>query len=679
MKNTEFDPIDLHSAYSQENTSIDLSCEKCAESDNSTSQFAEQGQDTEKRTSVLSDNVSRETILSGKNPRKMYKLFKKDGMGKLDSLYNAIYLSCHNRYNETSSAKKDKYKNIPEHPKGWSQDKQKVHKNNVWSCALKALDGFAKLSGAAGKVKQKFGRVFRNAARIPHRMDNSIKAAKSFSLVMARSVLPVCAVLFAAYTAVTISSHLKENYAVAVYVDGQYAGTTLNISDLLNSKKNYESDLSKKYATPVVLDCSLELVPVKVDEDNVIVSGDTSVFEKYLDAFTAQGYGLYIDGKLAAVTKTEKWFYDAISDYIDIQRNSYIKTITHDGEEDDDEVVEQFVYDNNITVIADKYPESYFLSRSQVRELFSLPVLSDDDAKNLQSNLHFVEWDDFEKSTTSRFTYSLKLDYSNLSSSSSYNTDSVTNEDAKAAYQLRAARSAELVNATVPAETVSVDIVVIKEEKERAVIPYSTEYIYDDEMPEGMRRLVQNGKDGEEIITYKATYRADKLLKRDIAAEQIITEPVSKIVRVGTKELTEEEKALIPTGTYIYPYQGKISSYFGWRVLGGQNNFHQGLDICGTRGDPVVAADGGEVIEVGYTSGYGLYCKIRHNEDIVTRYAHCDSIDVEVGDLVGQGFQIGTLGDTGNATGVHVHFEIIDNGVTVDPLPYMTGSLPYAY
>ena len=63
-------------------------------------------------------------------------------------------------------------------------------------------------------------------------------------------------------------------------------------------------------------------------------------------------------------------------------------------------------------------------------------------------------------------------------------------------------------------------------------------------MPEGMRRLVQNGKDGEKVVTYKATYSADKLLKRDIAAEQIITEPVSKIVRVGTKELTEEEKAL---------------------------------------------------------------------------------------------------------------------------------------
>ena len=92
----------------------------------------------------------------------------------------------------------------------------------------------------------------------------------------------------------------------------------------------------------------------------------------------------------------------------------------------------------------------------------------------------------------------------------------------------------------------------------------------------------------------------------------------------------------------------------------------------------MVAADGGEVIEVGSNKSYGNYCMIRHNEDIVTRYAHCDSITVEEGDLVGQGFPIGTLGSTGKVTGVHVHFEIIKNGVKVDPLPYMTGTLPYA-
>ncbi|MBP5245513.1 MAG: M23 family metallopeptidase [Clostridia bacterium] len=95
--------------------------------------------------------------------------------------------------------------------------------------------------------------------------------------------------------------------------------------------------------------------------------------------------------------------------------------------------------------------------------------------------------------------------------------------------------------------------------------------------------------------------------------------------------------------------------------------------MCGTRGDPVVAADAGEVIDVGVTRGYGNYVLIRHDEDTVTRYAHCDTITVEVGDSVAQGSQIATLGSTGNATGVHVHFEIIINGSTVDPLPYMSG------
>ena len=128
---------------------------------------------------------------------------------------------------------------------------------------------------------------------------------------------------------------------------------------------------------------------------------------------------------------------------------------------------------------------------------------------------------------------------------------------------------------------------------------------------------------------------------------------------------------MIPTGTYIYPYNGTLTSDYGWRQLRGQNNFHQGLDIYGPRGEPVVAADAGEVIEVGQNKGYGKYCKIQHDEDTVTRYAHCDKITVKVGDFVAQGDQIGTLGDTGNATGVHVHFEIIESGETVNPLDFL--------
>ena len=110
-----------------------------------------------------------------------------------------------------------------------------------------------------------------------------------------------------------------------------------------------------------------------------------------------------------------------------------------------------------------------------------------------------------------------------------------------------------------------------------------------------------------------------------------------------------------------------MSSDFGWRILRGRNDFHRGLDIAGQKNTPILASDSGEVIEVGYSSGYGKYCIIRHNESVVTRYAHCDSVIVEEGDLVAQGDHIANMGDTGNVTGVHVHFEIRKDGATVDP------------
>ena len=667
MKNTEFDPVDLRSEYTDPtDNSVDEKAPPGAESP-----AAAQATTSWDETNVPNSNVSRETVLEGTSVRDMYRFFRRgsasdgsvsdgnasegDGMPRLESLYNALYLTCHNRYNRSSTDVKEKYKTIHEHPRGWSGDKKKLHKNNGWSLALGALGGLVHVTSGLRKIRNAVGAFFGKLAHIPHSMDSSARAIRAFFRVMGKSVLPVGAILLTVYTGVHIAGSLGERYAVGVYVDGVYAGNTDSVNGILDTKHQYEKDLSLRYGSPVVLECELTFLPCDYDEKTRILPGDTAVFDSYVDHFTESGYGLYVDGRLAAVAPVEKWFDDAIEDVISLQEKNY-KAAFAVAEDD----IDRFIYNNNITVIADKYPESYFLSRADVRKLFSLPELTDSDARLFQDNLHFIEWDDFEGHAAGRFTYSLRLDYSNVAPAA------------------RAA-SAEVYNVAVPAETVSVELAVVKDESERVVVPFEVETVYDETMPEGMRRLVRKGSDGEKIVRYKSTYRSGKLVKRDVTGEEILTAAVSKIVRVGTKELTDEERALIPTGTYLYPYQGKITSDFGWRVLGGQNNFHQGLDIYGRRGEPVTAADGGEVIEVGYTNGYGKYCKIRHNEDIVTRYAHCDSIDVEVGDLVGQGFPIGTLGDTGNATGVHVHFEIIKNGTTVDPIPYMTGTLPYAY
>lgn len=641
MRNTEFDPIDLRPETEPQPESGDKTVR--AVSDDKTE----------------AKNDSRVKILAGTSIGKMYKLFRHDGMSKHESLYNAVYLSFHNRYEKAPSVVRDEFKNIHEHPRGWSGDKRELHKHDIWSVGLWALNGLARITHGVKKVAHSVGSFFKKMAHIPHSMDNSARAMRAFGRVVVKAALPVGAAAFMALTAVHIAKASRLNCAVGVYVDGEYVGNTLNVGEILDTKRQYESDLSTRYGSPVVLECDVSFVPAEYREKDKIMAGDTAIFDSYMAHYTEDGYGLYIDGKLAAVAPVEKWFYDAVKDYIRMQEESY--KALYDVSEDE---VDRFIYSNNITLISDRYPESYFLNRSEVRKLFSLSTsLSDEDASYLKDHLHFIKWTDFDGGvSTAAFTYSLKLNYASLGSK----TRSVS------------AGTPAVYNIALPVETVSMELSVVKDESERVSVPFEVQTVEEESWPQGMRRLVQDGADGEKIIYYKSFYQGGKLVKREVSGEEILKAPVAKIVRAGTKELTEEEKKLIPTGTYIYPYQGKITSTFGWRVIFGSNSFHQGLDIYGKRGETVVAADGGEVIEVGSNKSYGNYCMIRHNEDIVTRYAHCDSITVEEGDLVGQGFPIGTLGSTGKVTGVHVHFEIIKNGVKVDPLPYMTGTLPYA-
>lgn len=98
---------------------------------------------------------------------------------------------------------------------------------------------------------------------------------------------------------------------------------------------------------------------------------------------------------------------------------------------------------------------------------------------------------------------------------------------------------------------------------------------------------------------------------------------------------------------------------------------HQGVDLQADRGDAVLAAASGVVVEAGVASGYGNLVVIRHGSSYTTHYAHLDRIRVREGDTVRRGDRIGTAGDTGVATGVHLHFEIRRDGEPVDPTRYI--------
>jgi murein DD-endopeptidase MepM/ murein hydrolase activator NlpD len=114
-----------------------------------------------------------------------------------------------------------------------------------------------------------------------------------------------------------------------------------------------------------------------------------------------------------------------------------------------------------------------------------------------------------------------------------------------------------------------------------------------------------------------------------------------------------------------YPTAGQLVQGFS----GG----HRGIDIIAPYGSPVFASGNGVVVlaAMGYNGGFGNMVEIDHGSGIISRYAHLSAIHVSPGDRVNRGQTIGLVGASGIATAPHVHFEVINNGVRSDPMPFL--------
>ena len=125
---------------------------------------------------------------------------------------------------------------------------------------------------------------------------------------------------------------------------------------------------------------------------------------------------------------------------------------------------------------------------------------------------------------------------------------------------------------------------------------------------------------------------------------------------------------LAPDSRIQWPTAGVLSSGFGLR--GGR--FHGGIDISGERGTPIVAADDGVVMYSGHgPDGYGNAVMLDHGNGLATLYAHNERNVVRQGERVRRGQTVALMGDTGRASGTHVHFEVHQHGQLVDPLRWL--------
>lgn len=123
-----------------------------------------------------------------------------------------------------------------------------------------------------------------------------------------------------------------------------------------------------------------------------------------------------------------------------------------------------------------------------------------------------------------------------------------------------------------------------------------------------------------------------------------------------------------------WPVQdGYISSVYGWRAdpFNGRRALHPGIDFAGAAGSDVLAVAGGTVEQAGPMEGYGLMVEVNHGNGYVTRYGHNSRLSVKAGDQIVKGQKIAAMGSSGRSTGPHVHFEVLLNGVQVNPAQYI--------
>ncbi|MGH8796536.1 MAG: M23 family metallopeptidase, partial [Caldimonas sp.] len=119
----------------------------------------------------------------------------------------------------------------------------------------------------------------------------------------------------------------------------------------------------------------------------------------------------------------------------------------------------------------------------------------------------------------------------------------------------------------------------------------------------------------------------------------------------------------------------EITSLFGNRddPFVHRHAFHAGLDFGASRGTPIRSAAGGTVVFAGFKPDYGWVVEIDHGNGLTTRYAHASELLVRTGAVVGPGEPIARVGSTGRSTGPHLHFEVLEAGVHVDPKRYLAG------
>lgn len=206
-------------------------------------------------------------------------------------------------------------------------------------------------------------------------------------------------------------------------------------------------------------------------------------------------------------------------------------------------------------------------------------------------------------------------------------------------------------------------------------VPYKTKTVYRSDKPATHNKVTTKGKTGSKEVTYEHIYLDGEEIAVERVAETVTKQPTTEVVELGTKKTYAQD------GSVVTPGDGVATGKWTWpvpvcrNVYQGYHGGHRAWDISSgpipVNKKACLAVDGGKVVYAGWYYDYGYYVKIDHGGGLCTVYAHLDSIAVVQGQLVSNGQQIGRVGNSGYSKGPHLHFEVIQNGVRVNPNKYL--------
>ncbi|MGH4119096.1 M23 family metallopeptidase [Clostridium sp.] len=373
----------------------------------------------------------------------------------------------------------------------------------------------------------------------------------------------------------------------------------------------------------------------------------------YFNVYRFSGYKVSIGGNTITFVKTKKEFNKIYSELQSEIRSKYSNVV----------IKQDFTLDNAQVVNYDMFVSGENLKQVMLKKL------------NIVVEVFLMKADDRKVA----YVASEKVGSEILNSVKDYYSkktvmDSIRNIEIKNKISYEPAKiklgnlseSSEVISALIkyngsakkPLITIKVVGNIIKEHKiYPAIIMQSS-----NKLATGVSKVQKEGREGAKKITTEIIVLNNNTVSEKLLKEEITTKVQNKEILVGNYK-----PVILTASSTISPSRGSISSNFGMRW----GKMHNGVDIAANVGTIINAALGGTVTFAGIQDGYGKVIKLAHTEGIETTYAHCSVITVKKGENIKQGEKIGEVGNTGNSTGPHLHFEVRVNGEPQNPEKYV--------